>query len=442
MARYGYSPADVPILQAADLFLTRAGDQILHKLFSFERHGVSLALRPEFTSPALRRYLDEFSDALVGDAFPAVRWQFAGIIFEDDPASRRIDYERVSSGAECIGLAGPGAEAEVIGMAVEGCRALGIHSTHIVLGNMQLVRQLLNNYGLESRTQEFVLAHLPALIDPARGIDYVLERFDALLLAPAYTAALSAEHEAQHAFELVLESTERGITMGGRTQAAIALRLIQKRRRAAQREPLHAVLAVLHALAHIDGDAVTAFAALRQQIGSQDANLLHILDEWQSVTSLLVHYGIAPRDIAIKPVLARDWEYYSGLVFEIYADDVSGQRHVAGGGRYDELARLLGAAVDIPAVGFVYYISELLAFAASHPPSHDIWTLVAEHTQPEAIRWAQMLRARGLAVQLQPAMPVTSLNLVLDGAALRFGSTTYSVDQIDDLVARMTESLQ
>ena len=43
----------------------------------------------------------------------------------------------------------------------------------------------------------------------------------------------------------------------------------------------------------------------------------------------------------------RDVEYYTGLVFEVFA----GKKEVARGGRYDDLLKSLGAKKKVPAVG-------------------------------------------------------------------------------------------
>ena len=43
----------------------------------------------------------------------------------------------------------------------------------------------------------------------------------------------------------------------------------------------------------------------------------------------------------------RDIEYYSGIVFEVFA----GNKEIARGGRYDDLLKSLGAKKKIPAVG-------------------------------------------------------------------------------------------
>ncbi len=136
MSRFGYTAVDIPIIENADLFLIKAGDQIIEKLFTFERSGRQYALRPEFTAAAAYRYLQRRESA-------AVRWQFNGPVFEyrDHESSERFQY--LSAGAELIGMAGPYADAEVIALATHGVMKSNAGNWQLVIGHIGLMRQLL-----------------------------------------------------------------------------------------------------------------------------------------------------------------------------------------------------------------------------------------------------------------------------------------------------------
>ena len=68
---------------------------------------------------------------------------------------------------------------------------------------------------------------------------------------------------------------------------------------------------------------------------------------------------------SVDLTMGRGFEYYTGLVFEINAKG----KKIGGGGRYDNLLRLLGGEF-VPACGFAFYLSELLdLLSAPHPPS-------------------------------------------------------------------------
>jgi ATP phosphoribosyltransferase regulatory subunit len=59
--------------------------------------------------------------------------------------------------------------------------------------------------------------------------------------------------------------------------------------------------------------------------------------------------------------------YYTGFTFRILAPGPDGCE-VAGGGRYDDLLRLLGAPRDLPAVGCAIHLDDLITQTAGALP--------------------------------------------------------------------------
>ena len=55
----------------------------------------------------------------------------------------------------------------------------------------------------------------------------------------------------------------------------------------------------------------------------------------------------------------RDLDYYTGFVFEAVDAAFPQSRPVLGGGRYDGLARRMGASSDLPAVGAAIWVERL-----------------------------------------------------------------------------------
>ena len=110
----------------------------------------------------------------------------------------------------------------------------------------------------------------------------------------------------------------------------------------------------------------------------------------------------------------RGLAYYTGIVFEAF--DREGKfRALAGGGRYDNLVKLIsGGKVDLPALGFGMgdvVLLELLRASQLLPAfdaALDAFCLIEDEAlRPESLRLVQDLRAAGLAVDysLTPAKP-------------------------------------
>ncbi len=440
MSRYGYEPFEIPIIELADLFLTKAGDQIIRKLFTFERHGQELALRPEFTAPAAYYY------GLLGDSkTPIVRWQFNGPVFEDDPDDVNRNYQRYSIGAELIGLAGSTADAELIGMAAQGIQALGVADSTPIVGNAGLTRRLLSRFNLDSRLERFLLNHLVELKDSSLGKRHVLERIETIfapgtpLEEAGRTFSTEAEHDASELLNSLLDGfSGRAAAMGGRTRAEIARRLLDKRKRVFDHNRISLALDFLERWVAIDAPPEEAFAAMQALVSESDETARQHLLQWKDTVDLLPAYGIAR--VRIQPALARSWEYYTGVVFEIYGFD--GLR-LCGGGRYDELIHLIGARENVPAVGFAYYADQLvLALPPVSNPRQRIVVAFEERQRLPATGWAHQLRAHGLVAVLLPAGADTykagdSVLSIIDSDRASVGDAIYTLAQIDSLVAKL-----
>lgn len=430
MARYGYEKIETPIIQPAELFLTKAGDQIIHRLFTFERLGRQLALRPEFTALAAHAY-----NTLHPDDQPVIRWQFGGALFEDASG----ETQRFGIGAELLGMSGAPAEAEIIAMAANGAAERGLQNWRLVIGHVELMRVLLERFHLDSRTQRFLLNHLPTL--KQHGKQYVLEQLDKILVGrnagDMLSAETSSELSTQQMLDVLLDATQHGATMGGRTRQDVARRLLHKHQRATEREQIVAALDFLETWSVISATPYDAFMKIEWMIGADDTEARKILDEWRVVINLLSEYGIVPENIEIQPSLARSWDYYTGIVFELWSAD---GHHLGGGGRYDGLTRLIGGDRDIPAVGFAYYVDELVSVLPSPTlESRRIVTITAtRETYSTAIRWAQHLRKHDYVVTLlDEGINATEPHLYAEESSIRWGDQEFTTpDALLDALER------
>jgi len=114
-------------------------------------------------------------------------------------------------------------------------------------------------------------------------------------------------------------------------------------------------------------------------------------------------------DVAYEeaPYLVRGLDYYTETTFELESPDLGAQSALAGGGRYDRLADVLGSAESVPAVGFAAGMERLfLALDAAEadrpaPPRPDVF-IAALGNEAEAwvFRTTQTLREAGLQVAL------------------------------------------
>ena len=431
LSLYGYEVIETPMIEPADLFLTRAGDQLITRLFTFERYGQQLALRPEFTAAAAHRYTQ-------WDITEIARWQFCGPVFEDDPGSR--EYQQLSMGAELIGMGGPVADAEIISLAARGIIKQSLQNWKLVIGHTGLARHLLASFGLDRRTERFLLNHLTALRDPALGKQFILDEFDRNLMGASLPADAGEQTKelteigTQRMLNVLLDASQHGMTMGGRTQDDIARRLLHKHQRFTERQHVIEALDLLEKWVAISAPAADAFSTIEKLLPADDQTGYLLLSNWRTGVDLLASYNIDLNQVVIQPHVARNWDYYTGIVFEILTNE---DVRLAGGGRYDELVSLVGGR-PVPAVGFAYYLDQMFSHIKLEPFSaaETVVIEVNAENQQAATRLAFTLRSHDIPVVITDHPDKHTLIVVPDGH-IQVNGKSYSSAETTVLIAEI-----
>lgn len=126
------------------------------------------------------------------------------------------------------------------------------------------------------------------------------------------------------------------------------------------------------------------------------------LDELRTIRDALMTHGIT--NVIFDPTLMRGFDYYTGMIFEIFDTDPQNNRALFGGGRYDRLLELFSDD-KIPAVGFGMGDVTMVDFLETHGllpttiSSTDVMLcIVDEKGRAEAPALARQLRAGGVRV--------------------------------------------
>ncbi|MCB9459825.1 MAG: ATP phosphoribosyltransferase regulatory subunit [Anaerolineaceae bacterium] len=425
----GYQRKDVPIIQPADLFLTRAGDTIIERLFSFERHGRLFALRPEFTSAATRQY------ALEGHS-TSQRWYFSGPIFED-LSDNPFQNQRPSVGAELLNAVGTNADFEIIRAAIGGIELSQLDGWHLVIGHAALQRHLLSKIGLDHHQYRMLLNHRELLkTQGAAAVEAKLrEQISAEISSPEAFSAEESDASTQHMLDVLLDSTQYGSTMGSRTREDIAQRILSKRKRSHGLDLLLEGLNVFAKWTALRGKPTDMFAAIGQLLDADDSVGQGYVEDWKQLVDLLVASGIPSERIILQPNLARNWEYYTGIVFGVEVDDV----YVAAGGRYDDLATLVNDdATAVPAVGFSYYVDRLLDLLPTAAPTSGIVIQTQRQWISAGQKVTDFLREHDIPTRLafdrQNTTSDKLLVTVVAENAVQYRNDIFAIDQLESLL--------
>jgi len=337
--RYGFLEYDGPPLEPLDLYVEKSGAEIVGQLYNFtDKGGREVALRPEMT-PSLARILGDRSRGMS----KPIRWFSTPQLFRYERQQRGRLREHYQWNADIVGEDDVAADAEVLALAIDGLRELGLSERDFRarVSDRRLLREVLLAEGVpEDR--------LPA----AFGIIDKLERMPpeksrSLFLTEAKLG--SAEADA------LIELLRAGGGLG----------------------------AVQHRFAGHDA------------VGAEVARL-------SEYVAILTAMGLGAY-VEVDLRIVRGLAYYTGIVFELF--DVQGNlRAICGGGRYDRLLELVGGE-PLPAVGFGMgdvVLGELLAergLLPAYARALDYFVVaVSAEQRPEALRIAHALRDKGRSV--------------------------------------------
>lgn len=344
----GYHGVELPILEETDLYLRKAGGDMLSKLYSFvEPGGTRVSLRPEFTASVVRHFLQN------GEA--TARWHYAGPVFrfETGEALRQL-YQQ---GVETIGDSGNACDAALLDLALVGLKNVGLTNVSLEIGHVGVVAEALAGFGLSERTRTSLLATVgstggAAVRDRLRDLGLTAEG-DAATELKASLVALGDEG-ARTVVRGLLESINVDL-LGGRDPDQIVGRLLRKLSGWDDPANIERAVDLVQTLKSVRGEPSTAIAEARKVLKDWDKSTSS-LDQFEDVLGRLE--GSSAGNVTVDFGLNRELGYYSGIVFEIAADGPSGRVPLAGGGRYDGLIRALGGK-DVPAAGFAYSIDNV-----------------------------------------------------------------------------------
>ncbi len=385
--RYGYLPQETRIVDDADLFLTKAGDQVIDRMFIFQRHGRELAFRPEFTTLAAKQYASD--ETLHGEV---VRWQFAGPTFSID--EKTTNAPSLSFGAELIGVDDQRADEEIICALLGGLLQLELTNPTLVISDVGLITAVLNQFKIDLITQRFFIQHLSVLHD--MGLGTFMEKLRDYLPDSKPGEEQNHDETAPSIENLINSGTTSNI--GVRTPTDIARRLAGKHKRASEYDRIEQAAKLLKNILQQESNYLD-IASILDRLAPVSQKIKPILVKLQRLIDLLKIQ--APNvEVLVQSDLALSWEYYTGLVFEVHAEG----RMVASGGRYDDLIGLMGHSSGAPAVGFACDINQLhdLVGKTITTPQRvfSIGFSVEAIDDPQTTSWVSRLRDSGVNVEM------------------------------------------
>jgi ATP phosphoribosyltransferase regulatory subunit len=356
-----------PILLPAALFLDTAGEEIRRRLFlTSDAEGRELCLRPDFTIPICRHYLE------TGEANREAALGYFGPVFRqrgDETA------EFLQAGIELFGNDDrAAADADVATLAHRAAGIFGVTEPIVKIGDEGLFLALLEALGLATPLRRRLRGQFG---DPARlartirrlageGSDADLVRHAGLLGA---LSGADPEAARQVVEDLIGLAGIRAV--GGRTAAEIAERFLERAALGTDRGFTAETAQLLERYLAIEATperAVDALDAFERETG---LGFGPALDLYARRNDAFRDCGLDLDRLSFSANFGRNLDYYTGFVFEMRDPERADPRPVIGGGRYDGLLERLGSAAPVPACGFAMWLDRLGVAGYGQQPNRE-----------------------------------------------------------------------
>ena len=366
---YSYRQLETPVLEPTELFLRKSGGELASQLYSFTDAGSnSVSLRPEFTSPIMRHYLENESDI----SLPA-RWQYCGPVFRFDESHPEASGQFTQVGGELIGSSDISADVELLNLALAVPSQLGLTGWSLQLADLDILDSLLDPVGVSERARSFIIQSMPRLREGRSAVPDFLEEGRYLHLVGGSNGSVDPEDAALRQAVQGLDDTQaRSVLLGllqwnsadqlgQRTPEDVVERLLHKIRGTDDEDTLRHGLELASDLAVIKGEPHQALQSVKATLASAGANK-DAADRLAEVLGQVSDGPDSKGQIMLDFGLVRGLAYYNGVIFEVNHSDWPGA--LGGGGRYDTLSRALGGREPVPALGFAYNLDALIAIGA------------------------------------------------------------------------------
>ena len=359
----GYEAVAPAIIQPAGIYLDAIGEGLRARTYVFsDPDGDELCLRPDITVPVCRLHLERTNGS---DREARYCYNGAAFRFQPQGASQSHPREFRQAGIESIGAAEPNAaDAETLIAIVRALENAGLTDYWLRFGDLGLFDAMLKTVEMPERWRQRLKHHFwrpdafrAEVKRLATAPGELMKGIPDDLVAALDPADPASSEKAVQA-HLDANGTE---VMGARSVAEITANLIA-RAADARAEPLSAKAAeLIEGYLAVNAPAREAGARIKDVVRAEGVDISDALIAFQRRLGFIADAGVDLSRAEFSAEFGRVFEYYTGFVFEVVVPSLGAATPVAGGGRYDQLMKIVGAAHDIPAVGAAIHTERLLA---------------------------------------------------------------------------------
>ena len=343
-ASRGYGREEPAVLQPAEIFLDRSGEEIRRRTFTLmDPSGRELCLRPDLTIPICREAV------MSKRSFPA-RIAYNGLVFRHQPGEPHRPTQFFQAGVELLGLQDRAAgETEILSLVVDALKVCGLSDFTIRMGDLALFNALVDALALPAGWRSRLKRHFWRA-GYVESLLYWLGHGDGKAKLPGTREEIEA-----------LLDARGDAPMAGRSREDIITRALDRAADAANLRLDAKVADAVAQLLDISGPAEESLAKVRALLATAGIKLDPQLAAMDARLATLKSLNIDPARVQFTAHFGRNMEYYTGFVFELWARDKEGPVQIAGGGRYDSMMEMLGAKKPVSAIGVAIRTERVLA---------------------------------------------------------------------------------
>ena len=340
---YGYGPLGTPVFESWEMLKIKSGEDIVNQIYYFKDKS-GRELGLRFEwTASLARVVASHREL----PKPFKRYAI-GPVWRYERPSEMSRREFWQMDVDIVGVSDPIADTEVLSVAVDCLKKIGFEGFLIRLNDRRLLESLIRVAGLP--TDRYT--------DIFRAIDKRKKIGD----------------------EGVLEELEK---IGAPKDASE--RLLE--------------------LTSTKGDPRETLAKTMTRIGDDDQGRL-ACDTLSAIVDYAGSFGIAPY-LVVDLGLARGLDYYTGPIFEVYAEGFEGAGSIAGGGRYDDLVETFGGeptpmtGVSMGIHRLVTLLEKMEVFEGKDLGPKVYVAVASDAVRSNAIAIAQDLRRAGVSTEME-----------------------------------------
>jgi histidyl-tRNA synthetase len=342
---FGFAPLDTPVLELAEVLLSKSGGETEKQIYQFQKGDTDLAMRFDLTVP-LAKYVALYNNDLT---FPFKRYQIGKVYRGERPQKGRFrefyqcDIDIIDRDELNIVY-----DAEVLAVIYTIFNKLQLPSFKIYLNNRKLLGGFLQHLNIADKT-----------VDVLRLVDKIKKIPEEAFLGELADLGLDKQTNQRLLDFIKIRGTNAEI------------------------------LQALSALS-VDND-----------------NYNTGLSELKTVIAQAENLGLPKQNIQIDLSITRGLDYYTGTVYETFFDDYPQFGSVCSGGRYDNLSSVfmdkkfpgVGISIGLTRLFDQLRANNLLPIKAVTPNQALIITQDESYTDT-AIQLAGKLRAANIAVDV------------------------------------------